>query len=215
VSRYPQAALIIAHAGIADLAALTAAMAGRKGVFFDTSTWSAIDLFDLYRRVPPEQVVYASDYPYGQQPASLFIALRTASRAGYDEADLRNLLGGNASRLADGDELPEPTRPKGDATFELPMQLARIHQYLSMALPMLWLRQPDTFGVLGLVINACAERDGHLEAVTRIDELVRAASDLWTGLPGVEDERERFVLSRLTFRLLHMADVEALTAGSA
>src|SRR5664279_5364064 len=38
MERNPDATLIIAHAGIADLAALAAAMAGRKGVFFDTST---------------------------------------------------------------------------------------------------------------------------------------------------------------------------------
>ena len=49
-------------------------MRGRKGVFFDTSTWSPIDLLDFYRQIPPEQVVYASDYPYGQQPSSLLIA---------------------------------------------------------------------------------------------------------------------------------------------
>src|SRR3954451_23944564 len=87
--RNPDAALIIAHAGIADLAHLSAAMAGRKNVFFDTSTWSAVDLLDLYRRVPPEQVLYASDFPYGQQPGSLFIALRSAIRAGFDEDQLR------------------------------------------------------------------------------------------------------------------------------
>ena len=59
----PRRTLIIAHAGIADMAHLAEAMAGRKGVVFDTSTWSPIDLLDFYRQVPPEQVVYASDYP--------------------------------------------------------------------------------------------------------------------------------------------------------
>src|SRR3954449_8396086 len=78
VERYPEASLIIAHAGIVALDALSRCMAGRKGVFFDTSTWSPIDLLDFYRRIPPEQVVYASDYPYGQQPGSLLIAVRTA-----------------------------------------------------------------------------------------------------------------------------------------
>src|SRR3954470_9271649 len=88
VDRYPEAALIIAHAGIADMAHLAEAMAGRKGVLFDTSTWSPVDLLDLYRRVPPEQVLYASDFPYGQQPSSLFIALKTAIRAGFSEEQL-------------------------------------------------------------------------------------------------------------------------------
>src|SRR3954469_5348141 len=34
---FPEAALIIAHAGIADMAGLAGRMAGRRGVFFDTS----------------------------------------------------------------------------------------------------------------------------------------------------------------------------------
>ena len=156
VERYPEASLIIAHAGIADLDALATAMAGRKGVFFDTSTWSPVDLLDFYRRVPPEQVLYASDYPYGQQPSSLLIALKTAKLAGYSDDQLRAMLAGNANALADGDELPEPTTPVGSATLAQPMQMARIHQYLSMATPLLWTRQPDTIGVLGLAINACA-----------------------------------------------------------
>ena len=63
--------LIIAHAGIADLAALARHFSGRPGVFFDTSVWSPLDLLDLYRLVSPEQVLYASDYPYGTQPSSL------------------------------------------------------------------------------------------------------------------------------------------------
>src|SRR5437763_1032590 len=48
--------LIIAHAGIADLAALARHFSGRPGVFFDTSVWSALDLLDLFRLVAPEQV---------------------------------------------------------------------------------------------------------------------------------------------------------------
>ena len=42
--------------------------------------WSPLDVLDLYRLVPPEQVVYASDYPYGRQPNSLL--LRGADRTG-------------------------------------------------------------------------------------------------------------------------------------
>src|SRR5947207_5061343 len=133
VERYPDATLIIAHAGIADMAHLARAMAGRRSVFFDTSTWSPVDLLDFYRQIPPEQVLYASDYPYGQYVSSLFLALRTAQLAGYDEQQLRNMLAGNAQRIARSDELPEPSTPMGGArTLEQPMQLARIHQYISM-----------------------------------------------------------------------------------
>src|SRR5437764_6950362 len=94
VDAYPEAQLIIAHAGIADMAGLARCFSGKAGVFFDTSAWSPIDLLDFYRQISPEQVVYASDYPYGQQPSSLMIALRTARVAGLDDEQLRNMLAG-------------------------------------------------------------------------------------------------------------------------
>jgi predicted TIM-barrel fold metal-dependent hydrolase len=214
MERNPEATLIIAHAGIADMAALARAMAGRKGVFFDTSTWSPVDLLDFYRQIPPEQVVYASDFPYGQQPSSLFMAVKTARLAGYDDDQLRGLLAGNANRLADGEELPEPTRPFGVSTIAQSLQLARVHQYLSMAAPLLWMRQPDTLGVLGLAINTCAERDGYPETLDRIGELLEVARDLWLAWPDLIDDVEQFQAGRLTFRLIHIADVEAVTAAA-
>ena len=214
VERYPEAQLIIAHAGIADLAELAAHFGGKAGVFFDSSVWSPIDLLSLYHLVGPEQVVYASDYPYGQQPSSLLIALRTAALAGFDEAELRAMLAGNANRIADGEPPLEPTKPRGSTTFEQPMALARIHQYLSMATPLLWTRQPDTIGVLGLALNACADRDGHKEERERIRELVATARDLWRTLPEVEDEGEQRIVNRMTFRLVHLADILAVTSGA-
>jgi predicted TIM-barrel fold metal-dependent hydrolase len=213
VERNPGAKLILAHAGIADLDALAACMRGRKGVFFDTSTWSPIDLLDFYRRIPPEQVLYASDYPYGQQPSSLLLSVKTARRAGYDDDQLRMMLAGNANALADGAELPEPTEPMGVDTLALPLQLARIHQYLSMATPLLWSRQPDQVGVLGLAINACAERNGHVESVDRIRDLLEAARDLWVTVPEIEEEVEARQTMRLTHRLVHMAQIEAITCN--
>jgi len=213
VDRYPEATLIIAHAGIADLAELARCMAGRQGVLFDTSTWSPIDLLDFYRQIPPEQIVYASDYPYGQQPSSLLIAVKTARYAGYSDEQLRAVLAGTANALADGRDLPEPTSPLGSDTFSQPMQLARIHQYLSMATPLLWSRQPDTVGVLGLAINTCAERNGHSDEVDRIRELLVAARNLWLEVPEIEDEVEQRQAMRLTHRLVHIADIEAVTAA--
>jgi predicted TIM-barrel fold metal-dependent hydrolase len=213
VDRYPEATLIIAHAGIADLAELARCMAGRKGVLFDTSVWSPVDLLDFYRQVPPEQIVYASDFPYGQQPGSLLIALKTARLAGYSDSQLRAMLAGTANALADGQELPEPTSPVGDESFTQTLQLARIHQYLSMATPLLWMRQPDTVGVLGLAINACAERNGHADATDRITDLLVAAQNLWTTLPSIKDEADRWYATRLTFRLIHLADIEAVTTS--
>jgi uncharacterized protein len=214
VDAYPEAQLIIAHAGIADLAALAGRLAGRKGVFFDSSVWSPVDLLDFFHQVPPEQVLYASDYPYGRQPQSLLIAIRTAITAGLDERQLRDMLAGNANRIADGEEPLDPSQPSGDGEFRQSLALARIHQYLSMATPLLWTRQSDTIGVLGLALNACYERDGYPEELEQIKELLSAAQDLWRTLPEIEDEGERMATSRSVFALVHLADIVAVTPGA-
>ncbi len=214
VTANPGAQLIIAHGGIADLAALAERFAGRAGVFFDTSVWSPIDLLSVFRLISPEQALYASDYPYGQQPSSLLIALRTAIASGFDEDDLRNMLAGSANRIVAGEPPLEPSAAKGGETFSQPLTFARIHQYLSMATPLLWMRQPDTIGVLGLALNACSERDGHQEERDRIKELVSSARDVWRTLPGIEDEQERRAVGRTTFRLVHLADIIAVTSNA-
>jgi uncharacterized protein len=215
VDRYDDAQLIVAHAGIADLAGLAHNLGGKAGVFFDTSVWSPIDLLGLYRLVGPEQVLYASDYPYGQQPASLLISLRTARLAGFDADEVRGVLAGNASRIANGEPPREPSAPKGTETFSQPMAFARIHQYLSMATPLLWTRQQDTVGVMGLALNACDDRsNGHQVELEQIRELLLTAQEMWRALPEEGDERDRMAHTRATFRLIHLADIVAVTTSA-
>jgi predicted TIM-barrel fold metal-dependent hydrolase len=214
VDRYPGTQLIIAHAGIADLANLVHYFAGREGVYFDTSVWSPLDLLALYEHVSPEQVLYASDYPYGQQPGSIIIALRTARAAGLDEQQLRGMLSANAQRIAAGEPPPQLTPPRGVKTFSQPIAFARIHQYLSMATPLLWTRQPDTVGVLGLALNACLERDGYLDERDRIRELLTTARDLWRLLPEQDGDEERRQMMRSAFRMIYLADILAVTVGA-
>ena len=214
VDQYPTAQLIVAHAGIADMAALAGRLAGRKGVFFDTSVWSPVDLLDFFHQVPPEQILYASDYPYGRQPQSLLIGLRTAITAGLNEHQLREMLAGNANRIAAGEEPLEPSTPSGTGEFSQSLALARIHQYLSMATPLLWTRQQDTIGVIGLALNACYERDGYPTELEQIKELLTTAQALWRTLPEIEEEGERATTSRATFALVHLADIIAVTPGA-
>jgi hypothetical protein len=83
-----------------------------------------------------------------------------------------------------------------------------------MATPLLWTRQADTIGVLGLALNACYERDGYRPETAQIRELLLAASNLWRGIPEIEEDGERAIASRTTFRLIHLADILAVTAGA-
>jgi hypothetical protein len=91
------------------------------------------------------------------------------------------------------------------------MAFARIHQYLSMATPLFWLRHGDAFGALGLAINASLERDGFPEEAERIHELLATAQELWTASRAIEDETDRNTVGREAFRLVHLADVIAVT----
>ena len=215
VERYPGVELIVAHAGIADLAGLAGLLAGKAGVFFDTSVWSPLDLLDLFRLVPPEQILYASDYPYGQQPAALLLSIKAARLAGFDDAQLRAMLWDNSARIAKGEAPAAPTKPTGSETFAQPLTFARIHQYLSMATPLLWTRQTDTIGVLGLALNACYEPNGgHKLETEQIKELLLAARDVWRALPELDEDGEKRIAARLTFRLVHLADILAVTTGA-
>jgi predicted TIM-barrel fold metal-dependent hydrolase len=214
VERCAGVQLIVAHAGIADMANLTSAFAGTPGVFFDTSTWSPIDLLDFYRQMPPEQIVYASDYPYGRQPNSLLMAVRTARLAGFDEGEIAGLLGGNGARIADGLPPLEPTQPKGGDELTQPTMMARIHQYLSMATPLMWTRQPDTIGVFGLALNTLdSPSNGYREQTEQIRELLETAKVLWVTALSEDEEAERIRNTRVVSRLTHLADIVAVTAS--
>ena len=211
VRRYEGVRLIVAHAGIADMAGLAGRLGGIPGVFFDTSVWSALDLLDLYRQVSPEQIVYASDYPYGRQPNSLLLAVRTAKLAGFDDRQLRSMLGENARRIADGEPTQPLTMPKGATSLVQPLTFARIHMYISMAVPMLWLRQRDAIGALGLAVNASRERNGHPEETWRIQELLVTAGELWRDGSEMVSDEERVSAIRTAIQLVNLADMIAVT----
>jgi hypothetical protein len=94
------------------------------------------------------------------------------------------------------------------------MAMARIHQYLSMAMPMLFARQQDTFGALGLALNATNERNGHVVELDEIRDLLLAARELWRTLPEAQDDSDARDVARTTMRLIHLADIVAVTTGA-
>jgi hypothetical protein len=63
-------------------------------------------------------------------------------------------------------------------------------------------------------LNACDERNGYpLEDLGRIKELLLCARDLWRVVPEIEDETDKMRAVRQTFRLIHLADIVAVTPG--
>ena len=65
--------------------------------------------------------------------------------------------------------------------------------------------------MLGLALNATDDRNGRPEELDRIRELIATAQKLWTDSQEIEDETERWRTNRVTFRLIHLADIVAVT----
>ena len=213
VDRHAGVRLIIAHAGIADLTTLAGHFAHIPGVFFDTSVWSAIDLLDLMRHVAPQQILFATDYPYGRSPNNLLLALRTALYAGFDESEIRGMLGETALALRDSKPLPALTASRGSGTITHSLPLARLHHYISMAVPTLWLRQPDVAESLGLALNTAHE--ANVDGVPDADLIRRAlsvAAEIWEGIGEIDDRQESERVARPARQLVHVADILAITA---
>jgi hypothetical protein len=110
----------------------------------------------------------------------------------------------------------EPVTPgaaRGAAELSHPVPFHRIHQYLTMASAMLWLRHAsDTYGVLGLAINACdARSNGYRAETEQLRELLVATRDLWDLAAQTEDDGDCRRAQRGAFRLVHLASVLAVT----
>jgi hypothetical protein len=70
-------------------------------------------------------------------------------------------------------------------------------------------------GVLGLALNASDERNGYpLKDLGRIKELLVRVRDLRRVVPEIEDEADKMRAARQTFRLIHLADIVAVTSGA-
>ena len=102
--------------------------------------------------------------------------------------------------------------PKGATSLVQPLTFARIHQYISMAVPLLWLRQRDAIGALGLAVNASRERgNGHHGEAERIQELLVTAQELWRDGAELVSDDQRVAAFRSAIQLVNLADMLALT----
>ncbi len=126
------------------------------------------------------------------------------------------MLGATAVAIANGDPLPALTAPRGPAAITHPLPLARIHQYIAMAMPLLWMRQPESAGGLGLALNAAHEAnvDGVPDA-DLIREALSVAAELWAGIGEIEDRDESELIARPARVLVHIADILAVTTPAA
>src|SRR4051812_39236544 len=133
-TRHPGANVILAHAGICDLAWIWRSAAELPNLFFDTAWWNPADLITLFSLVPPGQVLYGSDAPYGRPVLSVTLATRCARQAGLSDEQLRWVLGGQVERILAG-QAPQDLGPAlGEASVESDILLERVASSLVFAM---------------------------------------------------------------------------------
>jgi hypothetical protein len=111
---FEDARLILAHAGICDLSWIWRVAQDHPNLLFDTAWWMPADLLTLFSLVPPGQILFASDAPYGNTLTSASIQLRWALQAGLSAEQIRSVGSEQSLRLAAGG----PLEPAGPAVGE-------------------------------------------------------------------------------------------------
>jgi uncharacterized protein len=133
-SRYPGLRLILAHAGISDLSWIWREAAEHPNLFFDTAWWSPSDVQALFALVPPGQILMASDAPYATPAWGATMALRHGLQVGLSPEVLRELAGGQALRLLEGEDPLDLGPPAGIESLSRDPLLERVYSFLLAAL---------------------------------------------------------------------------------
>ena len=153
-SRYPNMRLILAHAGISDLARIWRLAPDHPNLFIDTAWWSPSDLQTLLALVPPGQVLMASDAPYGTPAWGASSTLRHALQVGLDHDQVRAVLGGQAARLVNGEDLLDLGPAPGPGRLPRDPLLDRVYAFLLSALGQMF-NGVEPAETLALVRLAC------------------------------------------------------------
>jgi hypothetical protein len=177
--RYPGARLILAHAGISDLGWIADEAAELPNLLFDTAWWNIADQLQLYASIPPGQILYASDMPYGPGVFAAFVFLRTARAVGLAPEAARAIAGGQLARIVAGEELLDLGPPPGlGAVGPRIIEAERVTSYCVSAVQLAF-RGLDAAEPVALARLACRTcRDGDVaELLGRVDDVLAAGQD--------------------------------------
>ncbi len=129
---FPNTRFILAHAGVCDLSWIWRAAADLPNLLFDTAWWMPADLQALFALVPPGQILFASDAPYGHTLMSAVTHLRSAIQVGLSAAQIRCIASEQSLRIAAGDPL-EPAGPAiGERERASHFLLDRVAEYVML-----------------------------------------------------------------------------------
>lgn len=152
--RYPNARVILAHAAVSDLSWIWRACADLPNVLFDTAWWIGQDLLSLFTLVPPAQILFASDAPYGLTAVSASFQLRLALQAGLTPEQVALIASGQALQIAAGGPLAVSGPAVGERDRAGHLLLDRVAAFLQLA-SILEFRTGDGSEMVALAKLAC------------------------------------------------------------
>ncbi len=129
---FVDARLILAHAGICDLSWIWRVAPDHPNLLFDSAWWMPADLQALFSLVPPGQILFASDAPYGATPMSAAFMLRQALQCGLSPQQIRSIASEQALRLADGEDLIPAGPAVGERERPPHVLLDRVSEFLML-----------------------------------------------------------------------------------
>jgi uncharacterized protein len=128
------ARFILAHAAVSDLAWIWHAIPDNPNVFVDTSWFVPADLIFLFSHVPPGQIVWGSDSPYGLPTHAAAFQLRFALLAGLGADQIRAIAGATTSALVDRDDTFDLGPAPGPPSSPLDITMERAVAHLGVAI---------------------------------------------------------------------------------
>ncbi len=185
--RYPGARLILAHAGISDLAWIWRETDDLPNLFFDTAWWLVADLLALFAHVPPGHILYASDMPYGHPIFNGLALLRCGLAVGLAPETMAQIAGGHLAHLIDGGEPLDLGPAPGAPRVAQPPAAPRVVQHLVGAVSRT-MGDADPTEPLALARLSCAvyEDDPEYPLLSIADRLIEAAEAAIPGLPATK-----------------------------
>jgi len=182
--RYPDLRLILAHAGVSDLAWLWRHADERPNLLYDTSWWTAADFFALFSLVPPGRILMASDAPYGTPVTGVLYATRCALQVGLTQEQLECVAARQLERVLAGEDLIDAGPAPGPPAAPHDVLLERIHSFLMTASSrMLYGQGGEEY--MGLARLACDVGEGTAQSAVAasIAALIERCEHYATGRP--------------------------------
>jgi len=193
-AEFRRARFILAHCAVSDLAWIWQRIHEYPNVFFDTSWFSATDQLALFSHIPPGQILFATDIPFGTPQQTVICTLRPALQAGLTPAQLQSVAGEQLARIVAREDTPDFGPAVGDGRIRRDPLLARV-EYFAEAAFVTAIAGADTSEFIDLARLACLVGDSAPQAP--LCQSIRELLALALTIPMGESLTDRFAHTHL------------------